>query len=298
MTFKALAGAALAAASLLLSSCMLLPGKFGSELTLRTDGTFAFSYKGDIHLITLSKLAADAAKGEQRAGKPSYEPQPCYDETTIEERKCTANELGRQKSDWEASQTSGADKSTRDAEMMKTMMGGIDPGDPKAAEEFASRLGRQVGWRSVIHRGDGRFEVDFAITGRLDHDFTFPTIEKMPVVSPFVTAIRRADGSVRIEAPAFAAGNNSPSPMMGMMGAMADSGANSGAKSGSNESLPGMPVLDGTFAVITDGEVLANNTDEGPEPTTIGTGTGTGKRLDWKVNPRTTAAPTALVKLR
>ena len=294
MTFKAFAGAALAAASLLLTSCMLMPGKFGSELTLRTDGTFAFSYKGDIHLVALSKLAADTAKQEQGAGKTAYEPQPCYDEETIEERKCTAKELAQQKTDWEAGQVSGsgsgAEKSARDAEMMKTMMGGIDPSDPKAAEEFASRLGRQAGWRSVIHRGDGRFEVDFAISGRLDHDFTFPTIEKMPVVSPFVTAIRRADGSVRIEAPAFAAGNGSPSPMMGMMGAM--------AKSGSDESLPGLPVLDGTFAVITDGEVLANNTDEGPQPTTTGTGTGTGKRLDWKINPRTTAAPTALVKLR
>ena len=296
MTVRALAGAALAAASLLLSSCMLLPGKFGSELTLRSDGSFAFSYKGDIHLIALSKLAADTARQEQGAGKVPYEPQPCYDEETIEERKCSAKELAQQKTDWEAGQVtgsgSGADKSARDAEMMKTMMGGIDPSDPKASEEFASRLRRQAGWRSVIDKGDGRFEVDYAIAGRLDHDFSFPTIERMPVVSPFVTAIRRADGSVRIEAPAFAAGNNSPSPIMGMMGAM----ANSGAKSGSDESLPGMPVLDGTFAVITDGEVLANNTDEGPQPTT--TGTGTGKRLNWQINPRTAAAPTALVKLR
>ena len=296
MTFKAFAGATLAAASLLMTSCILMPGKFGSELILRADGTFAFSYKGDIHLVALSKLAADTAKQEQGAGMTAYEPQPCYDETTIEERKCTAKELAQQKTDWEAGQASTGDKSARDAEMMKTMMGGIDPSDPKAAEEFAARLRRQAGWRSVIDRGDGRFEVDFAITGRFDHDFTFPTIEKMPVVSPFVTVIRRADGSVRIEAPAFAAGNGSPSPMMGMMGAM----ANSGAKSGSDESLPGMPVLDGTFAVITDGEVLANNTDEGPQPTTTGTGTGTGtgKQLDWKVNPRTTAAPTALIKLR
>ena len=294
MTLRAMAGAALAAGCLLLSSCVLLPGKFGSELTLRADGTFAFSYKGDIHLVALSKLAADAAKEEATKAQVPYEPQPCYDDATIEERKCSDKELAQQKTDWEAGQAagsgsgSGSDKSARDAEMMKTMMGGIDPSDPKAAEEFAARLRRQVGWRSVIDKGDGRFEVDFAIAGRLDHDFSFPTIERMPVVSPFVTAIRRADGTVRIEAPAFAAGNNSPSPMMGMMGAM----ANSGAKSGSDEGMPGLPVLDGTFAVITDGEVLANNTDEGPQPTT------TGKRLDWKVNPRTSAAPTALVKLR
>lgn len=284
MTFKAFAGAALAAASLLLTSCILMPGKFNSELILRADGTFAFTYTGDIHLVALSKIAADAAKAEQGAGKSSYEPQPCYDQETIAERKCTASELARQKTDWEAGQASSGNKSTRDAEMMKTMLGGIDPSDPRAAEEFAARLRRQTGWHSVINKGDGRFEVDFSISGRLDHDFTFPTIENMPVVSPFVTAIRRADGSVRVDAPAFAAGNSSPSPIMGMMGAM--------ATSGSKDSLPGMPVLDGIFTMITDGEVLANNTDEGPQPTT------TGKRLGWRVNSQTTAAPTALVKLR
>jgi len=283
MTLRAMAGAALAAASLLLSSCVLLPGKFGSELTLRADGTFAFSYKGDIHLIALSKLAEDASRQEQGAAKTPFEAQACYDEETIEERKCTEKELAQQKTDWEAGQVSGADKSARDAEMMKTMLGGIDPSDPKAAEEFASRLRRQSGWRSVVDKGNGRFEVDFAISGRLDHDFTFPTLEKMPIVSPFVTAIRRADGSVRIEAPAFSAGN-SPSPMMGMMDAM--------AKSGSGAGTPGLPTLDGTFAVITDGEVLANNTDDGPKAEAA------GKRLDWKVSARTTAAPTALVKLR
>ncbi|MET0180425.1 MAG: hypothetical protein ABW194_08085, partial [Novosphingobium sp.] len=103
--------------------------------------------------------------------------------------------------------------------------------------------------------------------------------ERMPVVSPFVTAIRRTDGSVRIEAPGFAASSGSQ-PMLGMAEAM--------TKSGGPE---GLPELDGTFAVITDGEVLANNTDEGPKP-----GPG-GKRLDWKVSARTAAAPSALVKL-
>lgn len=284
MTFKAMAGAALAAASLLLTSCILMPGKFNSELTLRTDGTFAFTYTGDIHLVALSKIAADAAKAEQGAGRTAYEPQPCYDPETIAERKCTAKELAQQKTDWEAGQTTGDNKSTRDAEMMKTMLGGIDPSDPRAAEEFAARLRRQTGWHSVVSKGDGRFEVDFSISGRLDHDFTFPTIEKMPVISPFVTAVRRADGSVRIDAPAFAAGNSSPSPMMGMMGAM--------AKSGSKDSLPGTPVLDGIFTVVSDGEVLANNTDEGPQPT------ATGKRLNWRVNSQTNAEPTALIKLR
>ena len=54
---------------------------------------------------------------------------------------------------------------------------------------------------------------------------------------------------------------------------------------------PDLPQLDGTFTFTTDAEVLANNTDEGPQPAP------NGKKLEWKVTQRTAAAPTALVKL-
>lgn len=279
-SLRRIAAAALAAGTLLLSSCMLLPGKFGSEMTVRADGTFAFSYKGDIHLVALSKMAEEAQKDEANA---EFSPSACYDEDTIEERPCSKDEIAQQKADWELSKTATAEKSKNDEELMKSLLGGIDPSDPKAAEEFAARLRRQAGWRSVVDKGDGRFEVDYAISGRLDHDFSFPTVERMPVVSPFVTAIRRADGTVRIEAPSFASGA-SGAPMMGMMEAM--------AKSGQAREQAGLPTLDGTFTVITDGDILANNTDEGPQ-------TGpTGKRLSWRVDARTTAPPSALIKLR
>ncbi|HUQ13983.1 MAG TPA: hypothetical protein VM055_06875 [Novosphingobium sp.] len=274
---RRMAVVALAAAVLLLAGCMLLPGKFGSEMTVRADGTFAFAYKGDIHLVALSKLAAEA-KHDEAMGE--FTPSACFDEDTIEERPCTKEELAQQRADWEQAKAAGNGKAKDDAEMMKALLGGIDPADPRAAEEFAARLRRQVGWRSVIDKGDGRFEVDFAITGRLDHDFSFPTVERMPIVSPFVTAIRRADGTVRVEAPAFAAGAGG-APMMGVMGAMAKS----------DPRAEGLPDLDGTFTLVTDGEILANNTDEGPQPGT------TGKRLSWRVDARTTAAPSALIKL-
>ena len=276
---RGLAATVLTVGAFLLSSCMLLPGKFGSEMTVRADGTFAFSYKGDIHLVALSKLADEAKKSDASGGE--FVASACYDEDTIEERPCTKDELAQQKADWEQAKAAGSAKSKNDEEMMKALLGGIDPSDPKAAEEFASRLRRQAGWRSVVDKGDGRFEVDFAISGRLDHDLSFPTIERMPVVSPFVTAIRRADGTVRIEAPAFTAGaGGTPLGMMGMMSGL-----------GSEKERAGLPQLDGTFTVITDGEILANNTDEGPQAGT------TGKRLTWHVNPRTTAAPSALIKL-
>ena len=54
---------------------------------------------------------------------------------------------------------------------------------------------------------------------------------------------------------------------------------------------PVWPVTEGTFTVTTDGEILANNTDEG-----AATG-ARGKTLAWMINVRTKQAPTALIKI-
>lgn len=273
------------AAVMLLVGCVLLPGKFVSDLALRKDGTFDFSYKGDIHVLALSKMAENERnKNETEA---VFEPSTCYNDDNGDERPCTGEELTEQKKVWDdeqvANKAAAAERKSSEEKMMKAMFGGLDPSDPRAAQEFAERLRRQRGWKSVIDKGDGRFEVEFAISGRLDHDFTFPTIEKFPMVTPFVTMIRRIDGSVRIEAPAFASSASS-TPFMGMAAAATDEAS---AKAGGD----GAPVLDGVLTLVTDGEILANNTDEGPLPSPK------GRKLEWKVNARTTAAPTALVKI-
>src|SRR5688500_4852457 len=163
-------------ACLLLAGCFLLPGKFASELTLRRDGTFAFSYQGDIHVLALSKMAQGDAGEDAK-----FEPQPCYDDNTGEERACSPDEVSVQRSDWQTQQGAAKAKRKDDAEMMRKLLGGIDPADPRAAEELAECMRKQAGWRSVTHAGDGKFVVDYAISGRLDHDFSFPTIEKVPV---------------------------------------------------------------------------------------------------------------------
>ncbi|MEP7223264.1 MAG: hypothetical protein ABI673_11440 [Novosphingobium sp.] len=274
--------------ALLLSACLLAPGKFTSTLDLRRDGRFSYAYKGEIFMLGLSKLAE---MGRAEANKP-FTGKPCEDDN-MDARKCTAAELAEQKSVWAEEQRTAADKAKRDAESMKAMMGGIDPTNPKAAEELAARLRRQVGWRSVVYKGDGLYLVDFAITGRIDHDFTFPTIERFPLADAFVQLTRRNDGTVRMDAPGFApsAGGSPFAQMMGggMMGGLMDGASSSGDKSAKPGSA--MPVIDGQFTLTTDGDILANNTDEGPQADT------TGKRLQWTVSPRTTAAPTALVKL-
>lgn len=267
---------------LLLGACMLLPGKFASDLVLRRDGTFSYAYKGEIHLLALSKMAAEERSKSQ--GNAAFEPSTCYGEQSGEERECSSEEITEQKRQWEeglaASRADATEKKKSEEAMMKSMLGGIDPSDPRAAQEFAERLRRQRGWKSVIDKGDGRFEVEYAITGKLDHDFTFPTIEKFPMITPFVSLIRRSDGTVRIDAPAFSSSATS-SPMMGMAAASASE------KSGAD----GMPTLDGVLTLITDGEILANNTDEGP------VAAPGGRKLEWKVNARTAAAPTALVRI-
>ncbi|MEO7913811.1 MAG: hypothetical protein ABIR23_00390 [Novosphingobium sp.] len=288
---RRLGAAGLAAAlAMLLSACLLAPGKFTSALDLRRDGRFSYSYKGEIFMLGLSKLAE---MGQAEAKKP-FVAKSCEDDN-MDARKCTAAELAEQRQTWAEEQRAAVDKAKKDAESMKAMMGGIDPTNPKAAEELAVRLRRQVGWRSVVYKGDGLYLVDFAIAGRIDHDFTFPTIERFPLADAFVQLTRRNDGTVRMDAPGFApsAGGSPFAQMMGggMMGGLMDGAGSTGIDKSGKPGAPAMPVIDGQFTLTTDGDILANNTDEGPQADTA------GKRLQWTVSPRTTAAPTALVKL-
>ena len=131
--------------------------------------------------------------------------------------------------------------------------------------------------------GKGRFDVDYAISGTLSHDFTFPVMEDFPLANPFVQVMVRSDGTARINAPAFSSGAaGSPLKSLAQMGAMDE------AKKGK---APQLPRMDGTFIVTNDATILANNTEEGPQAAT------TGSQLTWTVNDRTEHPPTALIGL-
>lgn len=280
---KRIAGAALVAGlALLLAGCLLIPGKFTSQLDLKRDGTFHFVYRGEITMLALSDIADKAKQADdaEKSGDDApFVPSPCYNDNG-DTRPCTAQEVSDQKSEW--SETSGkkSEKDAEEAAMMRAMLGGMDPSDPKASAMFAEKLRKQAGWKSVVDNGHGVFEVDYEISGRLDHDFTFPTLEQMPVVTPFVAVYRNADGSVRVDAPSFAP-TASGGPFLAILGAASKS-------KGKDLNLP---PIDGEFALVTDGEILANNTEEGPA-TVPG-----GRKLSWKVTMQSTAAPTALVRL-
>lgn len=307
---------AVVALALTLSACLLTPGKFVSVLDIRKDGQFSFSYKGEVSLYGIAQLAvmnkreetfkespcfdyeasADAAAKAAEAaaaaaateatepGKKGAEP-VMEDDTFADpkERPCTAKEVAEQKTDWELSRKEAAERQKKDIDEMKAMLGGLDPTDPKSIEEFAARLRRQAGWKLVAYKGNGLFDVDYAIAGRADHDFIFPIIEKFPTTNTFVQVLRRNDGTIRIDAPGFNAGSTG-NPMAQAMGMGAMSAL-------SKKDMPKPPEMDGTFTITTSGQILANNTEEGPKADPA------GQKLVWSVSVRTTAAPTALIRL-
>ena len=278
-TALAVAGAALA-----LAACIVAPGKFESTLDLRQDGRFTFSYSGQIYLLALSRLAEMANESEASG---EFVESTCYDDEGVEERPCTDEEIAEQRQAWEEQAAARKASAEREAEQMRQVLGGIDPADPEAAEELAERLRRQEGWKRVDYRGNGLFEVEFSISSRMGHDFTVPTLERFPMSNSFVIANLRQGNTVRIEAPGFSApgGGN---PMQGMMAGMAGA---LGSPVGEDSDVPPGPEMDGIFRIVTDGQILANNTDEGP------TAGGTGQVLEWKVNKRTQSAPMALIQL-
>lgn len=263
----------------LLAGCFFAPGKFTSQLDLRKDGSFTFAYRGEIYMLALSRLAEMGKQNE------AFTPEACHDDD-FKERGCTAAELDKQRADWESAKDGKKAEDARNMQAMQTLMGGIDPSDPKAAQEIADRLSKQNGWHSVKYEGDGLYTVDFSVTSRMSHDFVFPLVEGFPMANDFVTATVRGDNAVRIQAPGFYAGAITGQPMAALMEATGQ------AKDGSaGGSTPQMPKLDGTFTVTTDGAILANNTDDGPKPA------ANGQQLTWIVNSRTANAPMALIRL-
>lgn len=294
--------AVLIAAMLTLQSCFFAPGKFASTLDLRRDGRFSFSYAGEVLFLdesmapgsaetdicyssTTSKPAA-ASRDEpgQRPVATDSEADDDGDtasvEVSMDERPCTPAEKAERAAD-----------RARQKKEMATMMGavvGFDPGDPASVSAYIAELKRYKGWRSVVHRGGNRFEVDYRNEGTLGQDFLFPIFDRVVVHTPFVTVRPRTDGSVEVRAPAF--GDNAFGSAAGLSGMMGKMGAGS-AKDGDAVSKL-LKTVDGSFTIVTDGDIRTNNTTEGA------TTRGGDKVLTWKVSTLSREAPRALVALR
>lgn len=181
---------------LLLSACLLTPGKFTSTLDIRADRSFSFTYQGEM-------IANDFGDDFGKSMKNEGENAPATGKNTAFYTDIA------QRNDTGPPQSSGGDGSEK------------APGKDKQVKmtAIADALMKEEGFRSVQYLGNNKFMVDYAISGRLDHSFVFPFNPDAQAVFPFLAAEVRKDGKVRIQAPGFAnSSDKSSSPMGGGMG--------------------------------------------------------------------------------
>ena len=220
----------------LLSSCLFVPGKFTSPLSINADRSFAFSYVGQVITIDPSNEMAKGMAGIMaNAGKSA----PGKGTAPVETPEAKA-------------------KAKADAD--------------RHNQEIADTLAKEAGYRKVTYLGDGRFMIDYAIRGVLDHDFIYPFNTDAEMIFPFIALELRNGGTVRVKAPGFAKGDDK-SPM----GGMGDGGS---AK------------LDGIFTLDTDAEIVSQNNEDG-----VKTINGR-KTITWKATPLSKDAPTAVLRFR
>ena len=246
------------AAPLLLTGCLWGPGNFASDLTLRKDGSFTLDYRGEIVL----QLPPDA-----NAQPWSNASAKCSDGD--KDRPCTKAEIDEQRNAYEKKRKESAD-------MAKLF--GLPGLDDESNRAFAAKLTKYAGWRSVAYRGNGVFDVDYHFVGRATQDFLFPALPDNDLIIPFIAIRRRADGSVLVNAPGFTGGTG---PLAARAGQTAANGMKDGPLSRAK----------GRFTVITDGEILTNNSEDGAAPHAI------GRQLHWDVGPASNKIPETLIRL-
>jgi len=252
-------------AALLLTGCLWGPGKFASDLTLRKDGSFVLNYRGQI---------VAQVPPEDEAMKPwTADLAHCTDDD--KDRACTKAEIASQKAEYEAR---AAAKRKENEDMAKAL--GLPGLDDESNRAFAAKLMKYAGWRSVTYRGKGVFDVDYHFEGRATQDFLFPALPDDDLLIPFIAIRRRTDGSVLITAPAMTGGTG---PIAARAGAAAASKMGDGGPQSRAE---------GRFTVITDGEILTNNSEDGPAANPA------GREVHWDVGAASTKIPETLIRLQ
>lgn len=285
-----------AAAPLVLTACLWSPGNFVSELTLRKNGTYSLDYKGEIlfqlpedkgaeppapwsdsmarctvdgrteivESTTAVEFAADDAAAVADGGKP-------------ETRACTIAERTRLKTDYEKRSADRVARKREESEQMAKLFG-LPASDDESNRKFAATLMKYKGWRSVAYKGKGVFAVDYHGEGSLAQDVAFPMIPDSDLMVPFIALRRRADGSVLVTAPAFTGGSGFFGARAKMMGLP------------SKKDEPQSRAV-GRFTIVTDGEILTNNSEDGAAPHAA------GRQLKWDVDATSSKVPEALLKL-
>jgi hypothetical protein len=211
--------------SLVLTACVLSPGKFTSDLTIGKDRSFTFRYQGEV--IALDPTSAldnmPTAGGEKDAAS-----------------------LAAEKADREKKQAE------REAKY----------------KAMAEALAKEQGVRKISYAGDGKFMLEYEISGTLDHGFVFPFNTDAEVAIPFLAIELRKDGTARVKAPGFVgSAKESPVPGMGALGGPTGK-------------------ADGVFTIRTDADVLMHNNEAGLKKDKG------WNVISWRVTPLTKEAPT------
>jgi hypothetical protein len=272
-------------ATLLLTGCLWGPGKFTSDLTLRKNGSFVLDYRGEIVLMTPPDEAEKVEPWKDSMAR-CYEGSEPYiigpDEAAGTEdemsRPCTPAELSGLKARYEREAAEkAAAKRKQNEEMAKAF--GLPGLDDESNRAFAAKLMRYEGWRSVAYRGKGVFDVDYRFEGRATQDFLFPALPDNDLVIPFIAIRRRNDGSVLVTAPALTGGSG---PLASRAGAA--------AASATKDTPPSR--AEGRLTIITDGEILTNNSEDGASQHAI------GRQVRWDVGPASNKIPETLIRLQ
>lgn len=277
------------AAPLLLTSCLWGPGKFASNLTLRKDGSFTLDYRGEIVLQIPTDTGAHGKWSDDQAHcfvglngtGPLVIAPPAPGKTSgftvPKPRPCTPTEVTAQKQQFEKNAAEAAERNRKQTEQAAKMFGlpGLDDDSNRA---FAAKMMKYAGWRSVTYRGNGLFDVDYHFVGSNRQDFVFPALPDNDLLLPFIAIRRRSDGSVLVTAPALTGGAG---PLMARM-----------AAAGMNDAKTSMVShAQGRFTVATDGEILTNNSEDGPAPDPI------GRQVHWDVGTSSSKIPETLIRL-
>ena len=276
-----------AAAALSLTGCLWTPGKFTSGLALHKGGAFVLDYRGEIILQMpddkAGSLPAVWNKDMARCYADGRTATVTDGTATIsgdaeKSRPCTAAEIARLKSEFEKNAVDQAEKKRTEADQMAKMFG-LPGADDESNRRFAANLLKYKGWRSATYRGKGVFDVDYHFEGHATQDFAFPMLPDNDLLVPFVAIRRRSDGSVLVTAPGLTGGSGGPFGARAMAMGMPkpDEGPPSRAE--------------GCFTITTDGEILTNNSEDGPAAAP------SGKQVHWDVGPGSKKIPEMLVRL-
>jgi len=277
-----------AAAPLLLASCLWGPGKFTSDLALRKDGSFTLDYKGEIVLQLADAMSAEAA-GEPWSAKMGRcradgstetitdKDAPVADDDANPARPCSAVEIAKMKAEYQQRAAEKLAAKRKESEDMAKVFG-LPGADDESNRKFAATMMKYRGWRSVAYKGKGVFDVDYHVDGRVDQDFAFPLMPDTDMIIPFILIRKRTDGTVLVTGPGLAGGKGAFAARAKAMGMPKP-----------DDGPPSRAV--GRFTIHTDGEILTNNSEDGPAADPA------GRRVVWDIGPASSRSPEMLVRL-